>query len=154
MSKIIRILLVFWQLPQIIIGEIIYAWHAVFLRKRFQSSTYILCDQYKYVNAYIAYYSLKKQGICAFKGFSLGRRILIYYDNRYGKTDYLSNMIDKCKKHEYGHSVCSAYLGWLYIPLIAIPSLIITSISSNLAKKCYFEKWADNLMKNADIRTI
>lgn len=55
-------------------------------------------------------------------------------------------------KHEKGHSVQSLYLGWLYLFVIAIPSLIWAGCFDNYRKKhnvsyysFYTEKWADKL---------
>ena len=57
-------------------------------------------------------------------------------------------------KHEYGHSIQSVKLGWLYIMAIAIPSLLVTGIEPGIAKKCYFEKWANELVKNVELKYI
>ena len=53
--------------------------------------------------------------------------------------------------HEYGHHIQSLYLGWLYLPLVGLPS-IIRSIYCILKHKDYVwyhsgypEDWADRL---------
>lgn len=54
-------------------------------------------------------------------------------------------------EHEYGHMVQSMYLGWLYLLIIGLPSLIhawtFKSDPSNPNKyyEFYTEKWADKL---------
>ena len=49
--------------------------------------------------------------------------------------------LERVARHEAGHSRQSLALGWLYLPVIALPSLIVTGISPQLAKRCYFEKF-------------
>ena len=55
-------------------------------------------------------------------------------------------------KHEYGHTLQSRYLGWLYLPVIAIPSIVWAGCFDWLRRKrgisyysFYTEKWADEL---------
>jgi len=53
--------------------------------------------------------------------------------------------------HEYGHSIQSKYLGWLYLPLVGIPSIlrciykIVMRKSSVWYQSGYPEKWATEL---------
>ena len=56
--------------------------------------------------------------------------------------------------HEYGHTVQSLILGWLYLPVIFLPSVIWFSVpyfkNFRKAKKCsyyqfYTERWANQL---------
>lgn len=52
-------------------------------------------------------------------------------------------------KHENGHRVQSRILGWLYIPVILIPSLIHAWRFDDADSKKYYnfytEKWADQI---------
>lgn len=55
-------------------------------------------------------------------------------------------------QHERGHVIQSRILGWLYIPLIGIPSIIWAGCFETYRKKhkisyydFYTEKWADKL---------
>ena len=48
---------------------------------------------------------------------------------------------ERVVRHEAGHSRQSLSLGWLYLPVIALPSLIVTGVSPRLAKRCYFERF-------------
>ena len=55
-------------------------------------------------------------------------------------------------KHEYGHTVQSRYLGWFYLLIIGLPSLIWAGCFKGFRKKhgidyytFYTEKWADKL---------
>lgn len=90
-------------------------------------------------------------------GMSLGKYIfvpfdtdgLMYYDgSKYYSSDYAKNLI----KHEYGHTVQSKYLGWLYLLVIGAPSLIWANCFAKYREKnkisyydFYTEKWADKL---------
>ena len=74
-------------------------------------------------------------------GISLGRYIIV---NQWFKEVDI--------KHEYGHSVQSRRLGWLYIIVIGLPSLLwaimygrAIRLSYNGYYKFYTEKWADKL---------
>lgn len=68
---------------------------------------------------------------------------------------YGNNMIIK---HEYGHTVQSRYLGWFYLFVIAIPSIIWAGCFEKFRKKhnvsyysFYTEKWANKLGGVMDI---
>lgn len=62
---------------------------------------------------------------------------------------------EKIIKHELGHCYQSQLLGWLYIPVIAIPSILhnlVHYIAYKLGKEWdyysfYTEKWADKLVE-------
>ena len=75
-------------------------------------------------------------------GLSLGKYIFVQRD--------MSWMIIK---HEYGHTIQSKYLGWLYLPVIALPSLIWAGFFDEYRRKnnvsyydFYTEKWANKLV--------
>lgn len=73
-------------------------------------------------------------------GVSLGKYII------FGGT-----VTQKAVQHEKGHQKQSLYLGWLYLLLIGLPSLLgnivwrIFKLSSNSYYKQPWEKWADKL---------
>ena len=74
-------------------------------------------------------------------GISLGKYIII--NQWFREIDI---------KHEYGHSVQSRYLGWLYLIVVGLPSLLwammygrAIRLSYNGYYKFYTEKWADKL---------
>ena len=74
-------------------------------------------------------------------GISLGKYIIV---NQWFKE------IDI--KHEYGHSIQSRYLGWLYLIVIGLPSLLWAIMYGRMIRqsyngyyKFYTEKWADKL---------
>lgn len=125
MSKCLRILLIIWELPQTLLAGIII----VFLRKR-------VVGREAFCNAKILYVKKFPGGI------SLGRFIIL-------NAGYSNNEISK--KHEYGHSIQSSYLGWFYLITVGLPS-IIRAITWKLLKldksgyyKGYPENWANKL---------
>lgn len=74
-------------------------------------------------------------------GISLGKYIII--------NQWLTN---KTIMHEYGHSIQSKYLGWLYLLVIGLPSIIWAGLYGSVVKetpdgyyKFYTEKWANKL---------
>ena len=111
-----------WQFPQNLIGYII-------------SKVTMNTHMFRYLNAEV-YVWLRKDGI------SLGKYIFVpigCFDE-----DFI--------KHEYGHTIQSKYLGWFYLLVIGIPSLIWAGCCKAYRKKYnvsyydfYTEKWADKL---------
>ena len=68
-------------------------------------------------------------------GISLGKYIIV---NQWFKEINI--------KHEYGHSVQSRYLGWLYLIVIGLPSLLWAMFyKGNNYYSFFTEKWADKL---------
>ena len=111
-----------WTLPQNIIGFIGY----MIFRKGYK---------YKYNDAFI-----------------------IEVPNKYGSVSlgnfiFVSNVTDEeTIKHEYGHTLQSKKLGWLYLFIIGIPSIIWASCFEGYRKKhnisyyaFYTERWANKL---------
>lgn len=77
-------------------------------------------------------------------GLSLGKYIFI--TRKYG------DRIEEVIKHEYGHTIQSKYLGWFYLLVIALPSLIWAGCFDWYRQKTgksyydfYTEKWANKL---------
>lgn len=52
-------------------------------------------------------------------------------------------------RHEHGHQLQSLYLGWLYLLVVGLPSLIWAAVCKDRKKyyRFYTEKWADKLGK-------
>ncbi len=75
-------------------------------------------------------------------GISLGRFIIL-------NEKYSGNELSI--KHEYGHSIQSLYLGWFYLIIIGLPSIIRVIIWGLLKLKSldyykgYPENWANRL---------
>ena len=136
--KIKSILTFLWELPQNALGYIILK---VTGAESFRIN-WCGCDIYSWNHG----------------GLSLGKYIFIpfepyLFDGRY--FPYTSGEHEHCLeyiKHEYGHSVQSHYLGWLYLPVIGLPSLIWCKCFEKYRVKrgisyydFYTEKWADKL---------
>lgn len=64
-----------------------------------------------------------------------------------GKYIILGHKSEKSIKHEYGHSRQSQYLGWLYLIVVGLPSVICAMMCND--KDTYYgfftERWADRL---------
>ena len=72
-------------------------------------------------------------------GISLGSYIILGYAN------------EKSIKHEYGHSIQSRYIGWLYLLVVGLPSLLHAAFHDcrSLGKTYYHywtERWANRLV--------
>ena len=68
-------------------------------------------------------------------GISLGKYIIVSEDASYGTV-----------MHEFGHCWQSLYLGWLYLLVIGLPSIIRASLGRPATYyEFYTEKWADRL---------
>ena len=70
-------------------------------------------------------------------GISLGKYIIV---NQFCGKDTV--------KHEYGHSIQSKYLGWLYLLVIGLQSLLHAALckcKNHSYNDMWFEKWADKL---------
>ena len=127
MKIFLRILTEIWQFPQHIIAYVIIL---------------INCKSIKLM--------VSKDGISHYlvdhlfdSAISLGNYIFLDSDRSVSK---------KAVKHEYGHQLQSKRLGWLYLIIIGIPSVIGNIIYRKTKFKPYgdyykqpWEKWADEL---------
>lgn len=117
---LLQIVLYVWQLPQNLLGLLLIA----ILRPE---------ATFDFSGAKV-YFSTRMRG-----GISLGRYIVL-------KTG-LGHPNNIC--HEWGHSRQSLYLGWLYLLIIGLPSLIWASLYDSGWSMSYYdfytEKWADKL---------
>jgi hypothetical protein len=116
---------ILWELPQILLALILYA----VLKKRL-----LLAIDYKDSKVFF---------VKDFPGgISLSFMIFLYDSD-------LSNL--RAIKHEYGHTIQSLYLGWFYLVIVGVPSIIRASIWNHykLEGKKYYEgfpeNWADLL---------
>lgn len=126
-----EILLWLWQLPQNLLGLILIL---------------IMKPEYKYVleNGNFVYFAKRMSG-----GISLGKYSIIsdYYHR--GNQILNQNVV----KHEgIGHGTQSRLLGWFYLLVIGLPSIIwawlygsVIPYTKNGYYKWYTEAWADKL---------
>lgn len=122
-----KILSYLWQLPQNILGLAL----VLFYKYYYGCYNYQNREDIKY------YFS---SGMPS--GISLGRYIIL---------DDIYPLDDDDSKHEFGHTKQSKKLGWLYLLIIGLPSLLgnVYSRIFNKNSKWYYnqpwEKWADKL---------
>lgn len=117
-----QVLLILWQLPQWLVGRIFRLILRTSTRERYNDATVL--------------YTSQMTG-----GISLGDTIVL---------DELFMRFPKTKMHEYGHVRQSKMLGWLYLPVIGLPSLVHACIHTLCGEKWdyyafYTERWADKL---------
>ena len=133
MTKFVKVLRYLWELPQNLLGFILFQIHSI--------DCY--CMESPYGDARVLYSEKMKGGI------SLGRYIILPWKYReYGKGSF----IEKTHKHEYGHTRQSLRLGWLFLLVIGIPSITWAWMHSTFKKfqtvdyySFFTEKWADRL---------
>ena len=125
LARFARKLLLFWELPQLVLALFIYT----IVKKNIKAR-----KKYKKLQVYFV------------EGFPGGISLsfMTFLDIKY--RDNL-RVID----HEYGHSRQSIILGWLYLPVVGLPSIIRAAIWTKfkLAPSDYYrafpENWADRL---------
>ena len=117
MKTLLSVLLYVWQLPQNILGEILALCYRAGKGRDYQGVR--------------LHYSGTIPG-----GISLGRHIIL-------NDKYRGN--DKEKLHEWGHTRQSLMLGWLYHPLIGLPSILWASRPRRDYFSFWTERWADHL---------
>ena len=101
------------ELPQIILGWIIFCFLSV-------------KDYSHYVDRIVITFYRDNWFSKIFSGTSLGRYILLPENNNH----------DIVVRHEYGHCLQSKKLGWLYLLVIGIPSII-----NNLWDRTMHKQW-------------
>lgn len=114
---ILSILLYVWQLPQNILGVIL----ALYYRAR---------NGHDYRGVRLHYSPFIPGGI------SLGRYIIM--NDKYRNDEFE-------KMHEWGHTRQSLMLGWLYLPIIGLPSILWASRPRSNYYSFWTERWADSL---------
>lgn len=102
MKEIINFLRLLWELPQNLLGFILFQVY----------SLDCMCMEVPYGDVRILYSERMKGGI------SLGRFIILpwRYRGDYSKGSY----IEMSHMHEWGHTRQSLYLGWLYLVVIGL----------------------------------
>lgn len=116
-----KVLMYLWQLPQNLCGLVYSLFHKGALIKEYEDA--------------VVYRSSKMYG-----GVSLGKYLFV---NKYASM--------KTVKHEYGHYRQSKYLGWLYLLVIGLPSIVWCTLHmcgcfrNKPYEWFYTEKWADSL---------
>lgn len=116
---------ILWELPQILLALIFYA----ILKKR--------------ITQIVEYKDSKVYFIKSFPG-GISLSFMIFLNDT-----YINDL--RVIKHEYGHTIQSLWLGWFYLIIVGVPSIIRASIWNRykLEEKKYYdgfpENWADLL---------
>lgn len=133
MRVIKDILLYLWQLPQNILGLILIAFY--------KPEEFHIMD-----NGNRIYYSSKMSG-----GISLGKYSIVHISH-YKKTLHQSLSRNTVRHEAIGHAEQSLRLGWLYLIVIGLPSIIwaglygpVITPTTNGYYKFYTERRADRL---------
>ena len=133
----VRKLLILWELPQFLLG-LLFLLFLSFKRSKKKRLRYMDVD---------IYFVEKFPG-----GISLSSIVILNKIESY-LLDINSIKSRRSIIHEYGHSIQSIWLGWLYLPLIGLPSLMRSAFwkIGNRENKYYYkrfpENWADELGK-------
>lgn len=130
MKEIINFLRILWEFPQSLLGFILFQFYGVGCQ----------CMEAPYGDVRILYSERMRGGI------SLGRFIILPWKYRYNSSSYVRDTIS----HEYGHTRQSLYLGWLYLIVIGLPSLLWAwahSTFKRLQEISYYDFYTE---KNAD----
>ena len=93
-----KFLLYLWQLPQNLLGLILLLFVREDSRLTYKDQTIIICNDFP-------------------SGISLGNIVVL---RTYPFSKYHWNSV----RHEYGHCLQSRKLGWLYLIVIGLPSLL------------------------------
>lgn len=132
MKEIINFLRILWELPQCLLGFILFQVYSVGCH----------CMEAPYGDVRILHSERMRGGI------SLGRFIILPWKYRYNSSSYVRDTIS----HEYGHTRQSLYLGWLYLVVIGLPSLLWAWAHSTFKRfrevdyySFYSERWADDI---------
>lgn len=133
MKTLKNILLYLWQLPQNLLGLLLVA----VLRPE---------KSYSLDNGSIVYFSKRMPG-----GISLGKySIVASYHFRESLEKTLKR--DTVRHEAIGHAMQSRYLGWLYLIVIGLPSIVWAALYGSVIKtsrngyyRFYTERWADKL---------
>lgn len=122
-----------WQLPQNLLGLLLFA----FYRPDRMHTTQ---------NGIVICYSYKMKG-----GLSLGKYSFVNVCHY--RTDINESLKRDTVRHEaIGHAKQSLYLGWLYLPIVGLQSILWAALYGRIVKptkngyyRFWTEKWADRL---------
>ena len=133
----IRKLFIFWELPQFVLGLffLIFLSFRKSIKKRlkFGSADFFFAEKFP--------------GGISLSSIIILNKIECHLLNSHNIKNRHSIV------HEYGHSIQSLYLGWFYLPLVGLPSLIRSIMWSHGRRndsdyyKRYPESWADRVGK-------
>ena len=132
MKEIINFLRLLWELPQNLLGFILFQFYGVDCQ----------CMEAPYGDVRILYTERMRGGI------SLGRFIILPW--RYRRAYCKGSYIEMAHKHEYGHTRQSLRLGWLYLIVIGLPSLLWAWAHSTFKRLQEVDYYSIYTERNAD----
>lgn len=130
MKELINFLRILWELPQCLLGFILFQVYSVGCH----------CMEAPYGDVRILYSERMRGGI------SLGRFIILPWKYRNNSSSYVRDAIS----HEYGHTRQSAWLGWLYLVVIGLPSLLWAWAHSTFRRLQEVDYYSFYTERNAD----
>lgn len=140
MKKMKDALLFFWQLPQWLLGALCWAFYCL-KDGRKAEGMWVYCGTER-----IARLCVVRIGRRA--AFTLGD--WVFFDREWFLDGGRRVKVKDAVRHEVGHVGQSRILGWLYLPVIALPSVVMTAIAPNMVQRFYFEAWANRLSAGLD----
>ena len=124
-----QILLYIWQLPQHVLGLLLIAFYRPEVMHIMENGNRI-------------YFATRMKG-----GISLGKYSIVNVGHyRHDINESLKR--DTVRHEAIGHARQSLYLGWLYLVVIGLPSIVHAALCKCKNHSYYdmwFEKWADRL---------
>lgn len=129
-----NILLYAWQLPQNLLGALMFWWY--------RRNSKIFKGTFRDIRVL---YSDRMRG-----GLSLGEYVILPFSAGWLPECSWLKDVDNLHRHEWGHSWQSRLLGWLYLPFVGFQSLAHAFLhGSYCGDKEYHhfwtERWADRL---------
>lgn len=127
----------FWELPQVLVGYAVAQWRNVLGR----------VNRVEYLGGVTF---VVAQGQCdgINMGMSLGCYVNIWLSGTMGRDfEYeVRYSFGQIFMHEFGHTIDSLRLGWIYLIAVGLPSLISVKLEGfrgHRHKNLYAERWAD-----------
>lgn len=126
-----------WELPQFMLGY----WVAQV--RNIAGNV----DRVEYLGG-VTYVIQQGRGDWVNMGMSLGAMVNVWLTSGMGRDfEYeVRYSLGQLLMHEYGHTIDSRIWGWLYLPVVGLPSLISVyaeKISRHEHRNLYAERWAD-----------
>ena len=140
-----KVLLFLWELPQLVAGWAVYFFCRHILKMDCIKRYKVYCEKHSSLDANVFIFeSAAGSAVC------FGSVILVFCKQRHLDNGSARKVIE----HEFGHFVQSFYLGWLYLAIIGIPSIVVTWISANTARRLYTEMWAERIIEDKKINIL
>lgn len=129
-----KILLYVWQLPQNLLGALMFWWY--------RRNSKIFKGTFRDIRVL---YSDRMRG-----GLSLGEYVILPFSAGWLPECSWLKDVDNLHRHEWGHSWQSRLLGWLYLPFVGFQSLAHAFLHGPCCggkdyHHFWTERWADRL---------